>query len=77
VFIFADRVVETGYDDAILGMAVLRVSGNVEIFGLTALGIERDFLLPAPFHGEWLDDLDNGDAGEGFFLECEWRLEYL
>jgi hypothetical protein len=52
VFIFVDRVVETGYDDAILGMAIFRVFGNVEIFGLTVLGIERDFLLPAPFYGE-------------------------
>ena len=77
MFIFVNKVEETGYDYIVLGMAILKVASNVEIFGLTALGIERDFLLPAPGHGEWLDDLEDGDTGKGFFLECEWRLEYL
>jgi hypothetical protein len=77
VFIFVNRVVETGYDNVILGIAIFRVSGNIEIFGLTVFGIEKDFLLLASFYSEWLDDLDNGNVKESFFLKCEWRLKYL
>jgi len=76
-FVFANRAVSTGYEDPILDLVAHRVSDEIAIFGLTSLGMERDYLVPAPDYGPWLDELEDGDTGEGFFLECKWRLEYL
>jgi hypothetical protein len=58
-------------EDLILKMDVWRVSGSVGIFGLLVLGLNRDFLVLTTENRPWLDNLEDGDAGEGFFVECE------
>jgi hypothetical protein len=58
-------------------MPIHRVSDEVGIFGLPALGEWRDYMVPAPRYGPWIDELDNADAGEGFYILCEWSLEYV
>ena len=49
-FVFANRVVSTGYEDPILDLVAHRVLDEITIFGLTSLDIERDYLVPAPDH---------------------------
>jgi hypothetical protein len=58
-------------------MDIYRVLKNVGIFGLSLLGDWRDYMVPAPVYGPWVDELEQEDTGEGFYLICEWRLEYV
>ena len=69
MFIFINRIVETSYDNAILEIVIYKVFSNIKIFSLTVFNIKKDFLLLASFYNEWLNDLNNKDIKEDFFLK--------
>jgi hypothetical protein len=62
-----------------LSMPIYRTTSDVGIFGLPTLSSWRDYLIQAPRDGPWREDEEERDmeAGEGFFLKCDWTLEYL
>ena len=50
---------------------------SVVVFGLPRLiSSIRDYILDALVDSPWNDDRDR-EVGEGFFIKCLYRLEYL
>jgi hypothetical protein len=67
----------TDFHDPVLNMPIYQMMESVVVFGLPRLiGNARDYMLDALVDGLWNDDRDR-EAGEGFFIECPHRLEYL
>ena len=77
VFFMAMELELTDFHDPVLNMPIYQMMESAVVFGLPRLiGNARDYMLDAPVDGPWNDDRDR-EAGEGFFIECPHRLEYL
>ncbi|RDW84612.1 hypothetical protein BP6252_02202 [Coleophoma cylindrospora] len=54
--------------------SVMEKVNDIVVFGLLAVTGQKEYMLPAPDDGPWMDEED--EAGKAFFMHCEWNMDF-
>jgi hypothetical protein len=77
LFVIAHCLDKTDLRDPVLHtFDVYCTTPGLVIYGLPAVDGWREYLLQVPEDGPWNKEAE-AEAGKGFYMRVEWRLDYM